>query len=103
MKSRLLMCFSAAALLVASPGLPAAPAFPPAPTEPVVLVASEKTAQSSGEVVVLVVPLGNGSHFGFVLNQPTETPLAEVFPNEEASSRVQSPVHTGGPLSLIHI
>jgi putative transcriptional regulator len=98
MKSRILTCICAAAVLVASPRLPAAPVPRTAPEEPVVLVASERAVESVGEAVVLVIPVGNGSHFGFVLNQPTETPLAQLFPLEEASGRVHALVHTGGPV-----
>jgi putative transcriptional regulator len=65
---------------------------------PVVLVASQAGAAALGESVVLAVPLGNGSHFGFVLNQPTDTPLSEVLPEEERSRTVRSLVHVGGPV-----
>lgn len=97
MKARVLMCALAAALIVASPRALAAPGSR-APEKPVVLVASERAMEAVGEAVVLVVPLGNGGHFGFVLNQPTETALAQLFPEEEASKDVKAPVHMGGPV-----
>ena len=69
-----------------------------APNVPVILVASEKGAGSVGELVVLAVPIGNGRHFGFVLNQPTDTPLSDLFPGEGVTRFVDSRVHVGGPV-----
>lgn len=65
---------------------------------PLILVATP-ALQASGyrETVLLAVPREDGGHFGFVLNRPTSTPLAQLFPQDEASQRVQANVHVGGP------
>lgn len=66
---------SAPALLVAAPGL----------TGPY-----EKT-------VLLVLPADNGASVGFILNRPTQTSLAMLFPEVPAAQKVRSPVFIGGP------
>jgi len=63
----------------------------------VVLVATDAGTETLGETVVLAVPLVDGRHFGFILNQPTDTPLAALFPEEEACRKVSAAVHIGGP------
>jgi putative transcriptional regulator len=65
---------------------------------PRLLVATQGGRETFGEAVLLVVPLTNGAHYGFVLNQPTQTPLAELMPEDEASQRVSASVHLGGPM-----
>lgn len=97
MTIRVFIYLSVAVLLVSAIHSPAAAGSRGAAGEPVVLVASRRGVDSVGEVVVLAVPLGNGGHFGFLLNQPTQTLLTDLFPTEEASSRVRDPVHVGGP------
>ena len=65
---------------------------------PVVLIATSTGANAFEEAVVLAVPIGGGVHFGFVLNRPTETTVAALFPNEEAARGVSARVYAGGPL-----
>jgi putative transcriptional regulator len=65
---------------------------------PRLLVATQGGRETFGEAVLLVVPLANGAHYGFVLNQPTETPLAALMPEDEASQGVSASVHLGGPM-----
>ena len=65
---------------------------------PAVLVATQEGAREFGESVLLAIPLEDGSHFGFVLNAPTDMPVAALFPDEEATARVKSNVSAGGPV-----
>lgn len=65
---------------------------------PAVLVASGSGVENYGETVILAVPLEDGSHFGFVLNMPTEATVSDLFPGEDASSKVTARVDIGGPL-----
>jgi len=63
-----------------------------------VLLATRALDESAfRQTVVLAVPDGNGSHFGFVLNRPTEISLAELFPGDPASQHMKARVHIGGP------
>jgi putative AlgH/UPF0301 family transcriptional regulator len=65
---------------------------------PVVLVATEVLDPSVfRQTVVLAVPARDGTHFGFVLNLPTEASLAELFPEDQASQRTSAHVNFGGP------
>jgi putative transcriptional regulator len=66
---------------------------------PVLLVASPKLADTPfRETVLLAVPFQNGEHVGFILNRPTETRLAALFPNHAPSREVKDPVYVGGPV-----
>jgi putative transcriptional regulator len=67
------------------------------PCGPRILVATQSGSQSFGETVLLAVPLSDGGHYGFVLNEPTEVTLAALMPDDEASQKVTSLVHVGGP------
>src|SRR5262245_64606992 len=68
---------------------------------PVVLVATPALSGNAyGETVLLAVPLGGGSHFGFILNRPTDASLAELFPDNEASRRAHARVYLGGPVMV---
>jgi len=68
---------------------------------PVVLVATPALSGSVyGETVLLAVPLGDGSHFGFILNRPSDSSLAAVFPEDEASRRANARVYLGGPVMV---
>ena len=47
--------------------------------------------------VLIVTPLPNGGHLGFIVNKPTTVKLAEAFPGHAASKRVVEPLFIGGP------
>lgn len=49
--------------------------------------------------VLIVRPLENGGHAGFVLNKPTKVSLGEAFPDDEPSQKVHQPVFLGGPVN----
>ena len=65
----------------------------------VMLVATERLAGSSYQEVVLVVaPLAEGGHIGFIVNRPTNVKLEALFPEHEPSRKVLDPVYIGGPV-----
>jgi putative transcriptional regulator len=64
---------------------------------PVILVASGSGVERYGETVVLALPIEDGSHFGFVLNRPTEATVRDLFPDEALSNKVVARVDIGGP------
>ena len=68
-------------------------------SRPVLLVASDRWAGTPFEqAVVLVTPLANGAHVGFVVNHPTQLSLGTLFPEQDAASHVVGPVYSGGPM-----
>jgi putative transcriptional regulator len=48
--------------------------------------------------VLLVSPFGADQHYGFIVNRPTVFKLGDLFPDDESSKRVMSPVFLGGPV-----
>ncbi len=99
MNSRIARYAALCVLQVAALVALAAPARAADLASPMVLVATPALGASGyRETVLLAVPIGDGSHFGFILNRPTDTPLAELFPDDDASRRVSTRVHFGGPL-----
>jgi putative AlgH/UPF0301 family transcriptional regulator len=65
----------------------------------VILVATGRQAGSPFEqAVVIATPLQNGSHFGFVVNRPTDLKLGRLFPDHAAAQNVVDPVYAGGPM-----
>jgi putative AlgH/UPF0301 family transcriptional regulator len=99
MNSRIARYAALCVLQVAALVALAAPARAADLASPMVLVATPALGASGyRETVLLAVPIGDGSHFGFILNRPTDTPLAALFPEDNASRRVSARVHFGGPL-----
>lgn len=81
------------ALALALPG----PALAQAPAAPVLLAADPALSGPYEGTVLLVVPSGTDTHFGFILNRPTTTQVAEVLPEVPSAARVDLPVFFGGP------
>ena len=68
-------------------------------SRPALLVASERWAGTPFErAVIVVTPLPNGAHVGFVVNHPTQVTLGNLFPEQVAASHVVGPVYAGGPV-----
>lgn len=66
--------------------------------EPVMLVATpELRDRLYGASVLIVTPIGNGQHVGFIVNHPTTMKLSQMFPEHEPSRQVTEPVFLGGP------
>jgi len=66
-------------------------------TEPVLLVANPKLGEFYRSTVLIVRPVGNGQHIGFIVNRPTQMTLGKLFPEHEPSAKVTDPVFLGGP------
>jgi putative transcriptional regulator len=64
---------------------------------PALLVAAPGLAGAYAQTVLLALPAGNGASVGFILNRPTQTSLATIFPEVPAARQVRSPVFIGGP------
>ena len=70
-------------------------------SEPVILVASSMLDNTVFEqTVVLVTPLDQGGHIGFIINKPTGVKLQELFPDDQAAGKVKESVYLGGPVFL---
>jgi len=46
--------------------------------------------------VLLATPLPEGGYVGFMINKPTASKLAEVFPGHAASKKIADPIYLGG-------
>ncbi len=63
------------------------------------LVATDRLAGSPYEETVLIVaPLDEGGHVGFIVNRPTTVKLQDLFPEHAPSRKVASPIYVGGPV-----
>lgn len=77
-----------------------APAAAQSLDQPLILVARPgAAAEAVGPLVLVVAPLGDGQHMGFVVNRPTGVTLGKVFPDHGPSQKVVDPVYVGGPLN----
>ncbi len=70
-------------------------------TEPVILVAKPalNADQLYGSTILIVKPVGDDQHLGFIINKPTPLTLGRLFPEHEPSQKVTDPVYLGGPIS----
>ena len=88
-------------LLVALAGTTAAHAFEEADlSRPMLLVAKPNLGEFYGHTVLIVRPVGNDQHIGFIVNRPTEMTLGKLFPDHEPSTKVTDPVFLGGPANV---
>ncbi len=68
-------------------------------SQAVTLVATDALEGTPFEQTVIVVtPLPDGGHMGFIINRPTDVKLATLFPDDVPSREVEAPVSYGGPL-----
>ncbi len=51
-----------------------------------------------GNTVIIVRPLGQDRHVGFIVNKPTTMTLGKLFPKDLPSQKVVDPVYLGGPM-----
>ncbi len=66
--------------------------------KPVMLVAKPQLRGSLFESSILLVkPIGGNRHIGFIVNKPTEATLGQLFPEHEASRKINPTVFLGGP------
>ena len=66
-------------------------------SQPVLLVAKPELGEFYRSTVLLAVPARNGYHIGVIVNRPTQTTLARLFPDHAPSKLVRDPVYLGGP------
>ena len=84
-----------AAITCAAPALAAEPA-----TEPVILVAKPALRDRLyGATILIVKPVGNGQHLGFIVNRPTRMTLGRMFPDHGPSQKIADPIYLGGPVN----
>jgi putative transcriptional regulator len=62
------------------------------------LVAKPELEAPYGETVLVVMPLGDQRHVGFILNRPLEQKMANLFPDHQPAQKVLDPVRFGGPV-----
>jgi putative AlgH/UPF0301 family transcriptional regulator len=91
----------AGCLLVALTAMPVAHASEPSDvSRPVLLVANPKLGEFYGQTVLIVRPVGNDQHIGFIVNRPTKMTLGKLFPEHKPSAMVTDPVFLGGPANV---
>ena len=81
-------------------------AFAPAPVraqvkpqgKALMLVAKPNLKAAYSQTVLLVVPLGETEHVGFIINRPLEQSLSAIFPDHAPAQKVVEPVRFGGPV-----
>ena len=82
-----------AMLLSAAAAVPAADL-----SKPLILVAAPELHDPVyGATVIVVAPLGDDEHIGFIVNRPSPLTLGKVFPEDGPSQKVHDPVYLGGP------
>src|SRR5256885_272009 len=68
-------------------------------TDTVLLVAKRDLRDRVyGNTVLIVRPLGEARHIGFIVNKPTTMTLGKLFPQHLPSQKVVDPVFLGGPM-----
>ena len=78
--------------------LPLAAQATPETNEPMMLVAQPDVQGAIFEgSILLVKPMPDGGHIGFILNRRTTATMGELFPDDEASKKVADPLYLGGP------
>src|SRR5574341_396598 len=83
-----------AAIAWSSPARPADVA-----DDSIILVAKRQVQDRLfGSTILLVRPIGNDRHLGFIINKPTGVTLGKLFPSHEPSRKVTDPVYLGGPV-----
>lgn len=69
-------------------------------SDTLILVAKRQLRdQLYGSAILIVKPLGEGRHVGFIINKPTQMTLGKLFPNHGPSQKVIDPVYLGGPFN----
>lgn len=92
-----------AALFLASLAValtPALPAHSEDMSDTMILVAKRQLRdQLYGSTILIVKPLGEDRHVGFIINKPTQMTLGKLFPNHGPSQKIADPVYLGGPFN----
>lgn len=88
----------AAAIVAFSPGAAQAQDKPSKEGKAVMLVAKPALAAAYEHTVLLVVPMGESEHVGFIINRPLDAKLSAIFPDHAPAKKVVDPVRFGGPV-----
>jgi len=90
----------AVSLAIFGAALVAAPAQADDSTDTMILVAKRQLRdQLYGSTILIVKPLGEDRHVGFIINKPTQMTLGKLFPNHGPSQKIVDPVYLGGPFN----
>jgi putative transcriptional regulator len=77
--------------------------FPAAAAEldrSVILVAKRQLQDRFyGATILVVRPIGQDQHIGFIVNRPSQVTLGQLFPQHAPSRKVPEPVFVGGPIN----
>ena len=74
-------------------------AFADEPSDTIILVAKrELRDRIYGASILLARPIDADRHVGVIINKPTQTTLATLFPTHQPSKKVIDPVFLGGPV-----
>src|SRR4051812_48853632 len=69
-------------------------------SEPFILVAKPELRDNVyGATILVVRPLGDDAHVGFIVNRPTKVSLSELFAGHGHAQKLVDPVYSGGPLA----
>ena len=75
-------------------------ATPAGADDTLILVAKRQVRdQLYGSTIIVVKPLSEDRHVGFIINKPTQLTLGKLFPNHQPSQKVTDPVYLGGPFN----
>ena len=75
-------------------------AAPAGADDTLILVAKRQVRdQLYGSTIIVVKPLSEDRHVGFIINKPTQLTLGKLFPNHQPSQKVTDPVYLGGPFN----
>jgi putative transcriptional regulator len=70
------------------------------PAETVLLVATPELGGNYARTILIATRVTQGRHVGVILNRPTRTSLAAVFPEHAPSKKIVDTLHLGGPVAL---
>lgn len=69
-------------------------------SRPLILVAKpELQDKVYGATILVVRPVGDDAHVGFIVNRPTKVSLSELFAGHGHAQKLVDPVYSGGPLA----
>jgi putative transcriptional regulator len=67
---------------------------------PIILVAKRQLQDRFyGATILVVRPIGQDQHIGFIVNRPSQVTLGQLFPQHAPSRKVPDPVFVGGPIN----
>jgi putative transcriptional regulator len=70
------------------------------PAETVLLVATPELGGSYTRTILIATRVTQGGHVGVILNRPTRTSVAAVFPEHAPSKKIVDALHLGGPVAF---